>query len=320
MCGRHAVSDRTSLKIAGCDPADCLVPFPNRRRTGHHGRMRSLRAAVAALLVFLTVTAASTGGSAAGAVAGELRLDQVGYLPGQASVLLMTSAPVHGVAIRVRTPAGAVVASGATGASLGRWNAAFPDVYRVSFPTLRTPGSYSVETGPAVSATKVRLRIGTAEQLYVSPLDATVAFLRNQRDGADVVAGPLDRQPAHLVDAHATVYAPPTYNDDDLLVGGLHAIGGPVDASGGWFDAGDYLKLVQTASYTDALLFVAGRAHPGDAALRAEAMHGLDWLGKMWDDSAARSTTRSASVTATGRASPATTTCGGCPRPTTRST
>ena len=43
------------------------------------------------------------------------------------------------------------------------------------------------------------------------------------------------------------------------MQGGLERIGGPVDVSGGWFDAGDYLKFVETASYVTAMM-LADRA------------------------------------------------------------
>jgi endoglucanase len=247
---------------------------------------RGAAAGALAALVMAATTAGAAGASTAGApvTRGELRVDQVGYEPGTAAVFVMASAPATGVVVRVRNARGAVVASAVTGASAGSWNKNYPDVYQVAFPTLRVVGEYTVETGSPVRAPQAALRIASGTALYSAPLDAAVAFLRNQRDGADVVPGPLDRQPSHLTDAHATAYAPPKYDGNDTLVGNLHAVGGPVDVSGGWFDAGDYIKLVQTASYTDTMLFVAARAHPGDAALSAEALHGLDWLGKMWDD------------------------------------
>jgi hypothetical protein len=52
------------------------------------------------------------------------------------------------------------------------------------------------------------------------------------------------------------VYTPPIYVDD-VLKGRLQRIGGPIDVSGGWFDAGDYLKFVNTAGYVDAMVISA---------------------------------------------------------------
>jgi hypothetical protein len=60
-----------------------------------------------------------------------------------------------------------------------------------------------------------------------------------------------------------------------------------VDVSGGWFDAGDYLKFVETASFEEIVLLWTLRDHPAaDAAaggaLDAEARFGLSWLERMW--------------------------------------
>jgi hypothetical protein len=66
--------------------------------------------------------------------------------------------------------------------------------------------------------------------------------------------------------------------------------GGPVDVSGGWFDAGDYIKFVETASYVVAVMLVAVRDHGselsagGQADFAGEAAFGTDWLLRMWND------------------------------------
>ncbi len=99
----------------------------------------------------------------------------------------------------------------------------------------------------------------------------------------------MNRKPSHLQDKRASIYAPPTYVDDELK-GTLQRIGGPIDVSGGWFDAGDYLKFVDTGSYVDAMPAVLlDRRYPsllqGSAApLAREGRYGLDWLGKMWNE------------------------------------
>ncbi|MBV9711197.1 MAG: glycoside hydrolase family 9 protein, partial [Ktedonobacteraceae bacterium] len=76
---------------------------------------------------------------------------------------------------------------------------------------------------------------------------------------------------------------------NDTLQGTLKKIGGPIDVSGGWFDAGDYVKFVETASYTDAIQLFAVRQYPslltrGSANFKAEAKYGLEWLNKMWNN------------------------------------
>ena len=48
----------------------------------------------------------------------------------------------------------------------------------------------------------------------------------------------------------------------DSLTGDPPLLGGTHNVSGGWFDAGDYIKLVHTTSYTEAILLTAVREHP----------------------------------------------------------
>jgi len=93
-----------------------------------------------------------------------------------------------------------------------------------------------------------------------------------------------------LNDAHAKVYFTPTFNKKDNA-GTLTPTGAVIDASGGWWDAGDYMKFVETHSYVVALMLVGVRDFPnqmgaGSTAsnFTAEAKFGLDWLQKMWDD------------------------------------
>ena len=77
------------------------------------------------------------------------------------------------------------------------------------------------------------------------------------------------------------------------IEGDLSPLGTRIDASGGWWDAGDYLKFVHAASYADALMLTGVRDFPdqmgaGAAAngsdFTAEARFGAQWLMRMWDD------------------------------------
>jgi hypothetical protein len=95
----------------------------------------------------------------------------------------------------------------------------------------------------------------------------------------------MNRQPANLTDEKANVYADPRYDSNDNLLGTLKKTGGPVDVSGGWFDAGGgYEKFGYTASYTDALMLLAARDYPNSYdMLQQEAAFGLQWVTKLWN-------------------------------------
>src|SRR5438309_1536954 len=75
-------------------------------------------------------------------------------------------------------------------------------------------------------------------QLYRELVNNGVRYFTSERDGPDVDPSVLARRPANLTDTRAYVYADPKYDGNDNLLGGLRKIAGPVDVSGGWFDAG----------------------------------------------------------------------------------
>jgi endoglucanase len=212
----------------------------------------------------------------------ELRVNQVGYAPGAPKVAYaMLPGRVARVPFTV-TSGGRVVFRGVSSDDAGSWNAAYGAVYELDFSSLRRPGTYQVHAG---AATSPPFRVASGRALY-GPLAANaVRYFTSERDGADVVSSVLDREPANLTDADAYVYAAPAYDSDDNLVGSLTRIGGPVDVSGGWFDAGGgYEKFGYTASYADALLLIAARSSSrGDPALRQEAEFGLRWIAKLWN-------------------------------------
>jgi endoglucanase len=260
------------------------------------GSRRCLALPVALALTALAATTSVAAGVSrpkigAGANRGLLRVDQVGYLPGDTKIAyLMASGPLSGERYRVVNAAGATVASGAvTAHSRGSWNMAYPDVYPIDFSAVSSPAIYHVVVSGPVAASSDRFRVESAPSLYGPLINDGVNFFQNQRDGADVIRGRLRRQPSHRNDASATVYADPIFEPggSDVIKGNLKKIGGPVDVEGGWFDAGDYLKFTFTASYADDLLYAAARAlgRQAPASLSAEAQHGTQWLNEMWNRS-----------------------------------
>jgi glycosyl hydrolase family 9/cellulase-like Ig domain-containing protein len=227
---------------------------------------------------------------AGGGLRGYVRIDQVGYLPSEVKhAALMTSAPVRGASFAVVDSAGRAVRRGhVSPVNQGRWNAAFPAVYDISFSSLARPGRYHVVVHGPVRATSLPFQIESANAVYGKLVVDGVSFDQVQRDGAHVIPGPLRRQPAHLNDRHATVYAWPHFqpDSDTITDADLKAIGGPVDVSGGWADAGDYLKITHTSAYNDVLLYASARAlgRAAPASLIREARFGEQWLTKMWDE------------------------------------
>ena len=221
---------------------------------------------------------------------GEIRLNQQGYLPRETKqARLMAPGVVTGGTFAVTDGTGQVVLQGRVPATpTGSWNSRYPDVYRLDLSRLSAPGRYRVVATGAIRATSPWFRVIGAGPLFGTLLRSGVLFDRNQRDGAGVVAGALDRRPSHLHDRHATVYAwPRMERGSDLITDHrLHPLGRPaVDVAGGWFDAGDYLKFTHSTAYNDVLLFTSARllGHRAPAALTREARYGLRWLDKMWD-------------------------------------
>ena len=196
----------------------------------------------------------------------------------------MLPAKVAAVRFEVITPYG-VAYRGTSTDDLGSWNAAYRAVYRLGFSGVNTPGRYQVKLLSPASAVSPAFIIGDGAQLYRQLVDNSVQYFTSERDGPDVDPSVLGRQPANLTDEHAYVYADPKYDSNDNLLGTLAKIGGPVDVSGGWFDAGGgYEKFAFTASYADALMLIAARDYPGSYdMLQPEATFGLQWITKLWN-------------------------------------
>jgi len=215
----------------------------------------------------------------------EIRLNQVGYQPtAPKSAYVMLPARVASVPFTITDAKGRVVYRGVSRDDVGAWNAGYQAVYLLSFSGLHRCGTYQVRVGSTVSVT---FKIANGSALYGPLVDNAVRYFTSERDGADVEHDVLSREPANLTDEKADVYATPSYDDNDNLLGTLKKVGGPVNVSGGWFDAGGgYEKFGYTASYADALMLIAARGNAGQSStLKPEAEYGLQWITKLWNPS-----------------------------------
>lgn len=242
---------------------------------------------------FLVVLAVATflWPSAATAQSSFVRVHQTGYVANAPKrAYLMSSASSSGASFSVLNSNGSPVYSAAIGASQGSWGS-FTHVYALDFDTVTSPGIYTISVIGSISSTSPSFPIDTGENLYSTLLENTLYFYENERDGANFITTPLRTAAGHLNDEKAKVYFTPTFNKKDNA-GPLTPTGAVIDASGGWWDAGDYMKFVETHSYVVALMLVGARDFPNQMGagsmtsnFTSEAKFGLDWLQKMWDDS-----------------------------------
>jgi len=220
-----------------------------------------------------------------------VRINQIGYessLPMRA--FLMATGSESGAKFSIKNSDGETLYSAAIGSGLGTWGGY--TVYPVDF-TLSTAGTYAITVTGPISATSPSFRIATPEKLYATALASALSFFQNQRDGPDYIPSALRRAPAHLNDQKAKVYNTPEFSgrEGSRIKGDLKPRGPIIDASGGWWDAGDCLKFVDTTSYAVALMLVGVRDFPNQMGAGSptsnftdEAKFGVDWLLRMWDD------------------------------------
>ena len=230
--------------------------------------------------------AAKGGGSSA-----YIRVNQVGYLASASKrAYLMSTDSEAGATFAIKNSSGTTVYSAAIGANQGKWGS-FTYVYALDFDAFSTAGSYTISVASPIAATSPSFRIDSGTNVYSTPLANSLFYYETSRDGPNYIANSLRTAPGHLNDETASAYFTPTFTKNDSA-GPLTATGAVLDASGGWWDAGDYLKFVETHSYTVALMLAGIRDFPGQMGngsaasnFTSEAQFGLDWLQKMWVDS-----------------------------------
>ncbi len=225
------------------------------------------------------------------------RVDQVGYpAGGQKLAEIMTRSRHGGLAWTLIRAAGhgfcAVAAHGVARHDLGSWSGTYPAVWAVQLSAVRQPGTYRLALTADPKILSPWFEIAPARALYDVPLANALSFYENERDGPDFIKTKLRTAPGHLNDASAMTYRAPKVDDNGNFKGSLakYATGVRIDATGGWFDAGDYLHFTETTSYTVAMMlqaienFPAQVGRPGRFSFSDEAMFGLDFLRKMWNE------------------------------------
>jgi len=276
--------------------------------------LRHQRSSAVAIITFLLLACLSAAASSA-----YVRVNQVGYEAGNApfQAYLMSTASQAGATFNVVNSGGQIVYSGAIGALLGTWSNSTKLVYDVYALSFSVPGGdlYTISVQGPVPATSPQFAVDSPAVLYPGLLLNTLWFYETDRDGPDYIPNALRSAPGHLNDENTTVDDTPPLNSNDLIIATgtpLTPTGAVIDGAGGWWDAGDYMKYVETVSYTTALMEIgvrdfpnqmgpnaprnpaappasvsfAGTASgaPSSSDFSAEAQFGVAWLMQMWDD------------------------------------
>ena len=269
---------------------------------------------LASLLVVL-----GAGRMAQAAASAYVRVSQVGYEANNAPfhAYLMSTEAQTGASFSVINSEGVTAYAGSIGESFGTWSNSRTLQYQVYPVDFTVPGGdiYTISVTGSVAAVSPRFAVDTPGVLYPGLLLNTLWFYETERDGPDFIPNALRTAAGHLNDDSATVYETPALNSGDLITTTgtpLRSAGATIDGAGGWWDAGDYMKYVETMSYTVALMEIGIRDFPrqmGPAApasppappasvsyagnatgaptssnFSAEAQFGINWLQEMWVD------------------------------------
>jgi endoglucanase len=274
---------------------------------------------VSRLLLAVAITTFFLPAAFAASPAAYVRVNQAGYESASSPfrAYLMSTASESGATFNVVNSEGKTVYSAGIGALLGTWSHGKTVTYQVYALDFSVPGgdSYTISVQGTAPATSPQFAVDTPDVLYPGLLLNTLWFYETERDGPDFIPNALRSAPGHLHDQHTIVDFTPPLDSNDLIDTKrlpLKPTGAMIDGSGGWWDAGDYMKYVETMSYTTTLMEIgirdfpdqmgaeapqnppappvsvsyAGTAFgaPASSDFRAEADFGVQWLAKMWDD------------------------------------
>ncbi len=172
-----------------------------------------------------------------------VRVNQVGYLPGDVKIAILSSAtPLEG-----EFTVGDLKAP--IGDDQGAWGP-FAHNYRLDFSPLKRTGCYRIQYAQVESP-----EFGVGDDVYRNEaIPALVEFLQLQRCGFN----PITQKPCHQQDAIDT------------------ETGARVDLVGGWHDAADRLKHMITTTYCAAALMLS-ESEPA----KAEGHYGADLVRKL---------------------------------------
>jgi len=206
------------------------------------------------------------GCSAAATVKMHIRANQLGFLPNDyKSGVIIAEGELAGRTFKIIDAINKKTAySDNIGKNLGAYGN-FKFSYKIDFTPVKTPGNYFIEIDGEKS---IPFKINSS--LYNGIVDSLMIFFKIQRCGP---TNPYMHDVCHLYDVYKIV------GDNSVQT---------ADLTGGWHDAGDYIKFLGTTAYTTYMLlfsyefdkskFDFDNNKNGAPDILEEAKVGIDWL------------------------------------------
>lgn len=213
------------------------------------------------------------------------RYNHAGYATkGNKSFIILSDENLKGLKWSIKNSTSTIVLEGTFALSLSNISDHTPKPfnYEIDFSSIKKTGVYTISIG-----TYKDFSIEVKDHPTDFIISEMISFLKKQRSGVEVAP---ENKTGHSGDIKCLVYDKKTTANTSWKTAATERY---VDMSGGWYDAGDYLKFTQTIAYTTYFLLRSYEEYPANAqasvdkkVLMNEALWGLDYLLKtMPDDS-----------------------------------
>jgi hypothetical protein len=203
-----------------------------------------------------------------------IRFNQLGFLPADIkSAVVLSNSKLEGKQFSIKNTRGSDgIYTNSFGINLGAYGS-FSYSYKIDFSKIRTSGEYYFQFGQQKSNT-----FKISDNVYSGIADSLLEFFKVQRCG---YTNPFLHEVCHISDAAQ-------------LLDGKRTIDMKVDVTGGWHDAGDYVKILNTTAFSTYMLlfsydfdsskFSVDKNRNSVPDILEEAKVGLDWMLRAYYD------------------------------------
>jgi len=195
-----------------------------------------------------------------------IRVNQAGFLPSDLkTAVIFSQKALHNKEFSIKnTASGSIVLDGVVSDS-GFTYGEYKHCYTINFTKLKSKGTYIIEADGQKS-----YKFSIDQNVYTPVVDSLLLFFQVQRCGP---TNPYMHKVCHLYDVSGVK----GYDENAV-----------VDLTGGWHDAGDYVKFLSTTAFTTYMMlfsyefekdkFEFDNNHNGAPDILEEARVGIDWL------------------------------------------